>query len=261
MRHFAIILTVLISYIFPAVAGAWNVPDETLHYSVNFKWGFIDANAGVATLSTRNNPDSNTFQATLTGKSIDLLGHYYEVGDTIAGSIMADTMQPVYTVHLSSEAGEFAIETYTYNTAPNPSLGDIVKRMPNGQVERRRISHYGGGLTLDLLSVFYYIRQIDYTSLSDGDVVKVNIFSGNNPETLTVTYNGTTMVNVNDTETSAFDISLTFSAQDNGTTNSDNMHVTIANDDSRIPLTIDGSLKFGRLECRYLNQDPTIPSE
>lgn len=236
---------------------AWSVPNETLHYSVNFKWGFIDANAGVATLSTFNNPDDNTFQATLTGKSIDLLGHYYEVGDTIVGSMMADTTQPVYTQHISQESGEFAIETYTYNTAADPSLGEIVKRFPDGKVERRRISHYGGGLTLDLLAVFYYIRQIDYPNLSDGDKVTVNIFSGNNPETLSVTYNGTTMVNINDQEQSAYSISLVFSSQDNGQTNADSMAITISSDESRVPLTIDGSLKFGRLECRYLNADPT----
>lgn len=235
---------------------AWSVPDETLHYSVNFKWGFIDANAGVATLTTFNNPDGNTFQATLTGKSIDLLGHYYEVGDTIIGNMMAATSQPVYTQRISQESGEFAIETYTYNTSADPSLGEIVKRFPDGKVERRRISHYGGGLTLDLLAVFYYIRQIDYPNLSDGDRVTVNIFSGDNPETLTVTYNGTTMVNVNDQEQTAYAISLVFSAQDNGQTNADSMDITISTSDARIPLTIDGSLKFGRLECRYLNADP-----
>lgn len=236
---------------------AWSVPDETLHYSVNFKWGFIDANAGVATLSTTNNPDGSTFTATLTGKSIDLLGHYYEVGDTITGNMMADTSQPVYTQHISSEAGEFAIETYTYNTAPDASLGEIVKRFPDGKVERKRISHYGGGLTLDLLAVFYYIRQIDYPDLTTGDKVTVNIFSGSNPETLSVTYNGTTQVNINGQEQEAYAISLTFSAQDKGQTNADSMDITIATDDARIPLTIDGSLKFGRLECRYLNADPT----
>lgn len=237
--------------------GAWTVPDETLHYSVNFKWGFIDANAGVATLATHNNPEGDTFTATLTGKSIDLLGHYYEVGDTITGNMLAATSQPVYTQHISSEAGEFAIETITYNTASDASLGEIVKRFPDGKVERKRISHYGGGLTLDLLAVFYYIRQIDYPNLSDGDKVTVNIFSGSNPETLTVTYNGTSMVNVNDQEQQAYAISLTFSADDDGQTNADSMDVTISTNDARVPLTIDGSLKFGRLQCRYLNADPT----
>lgn len=236
---------------------AWSVPDETLHYSVNFKWGFIDANAGVATLSTFNNPADNTFRATLSGKSIDLLGHYYEVGDTLVGNMMASTSQPVFTQRISQESGEFAIETYTYNTSTDPSLGEIVKRFPDGKVERRRISHYGGGLTLDLLAVFYYIRQIDYPNLTEGDKVTVNIFSGDNPETLAVTYNGTTSVSINGDNRDAYSISLVFSAQDNGQTNADSMDITISIDDSRIPLTIGGSLKFGRLECRYLNSVPS----
>lgn len=235
---------------------AWSVPDETLHYSVNFKWGFIDANAGVATLTTQNNPADNTFQATLTGKSIDLLGHYYEVGDTIVGNMMASGSQPVYTQHITQESGEFAIETYTYNTSTDPALGEIVKRFPDGKVERRRISHYGGGLTLDLLAVFYYIRQIDYPNMAAGDKVTVNIFSGDNPETLTITYNGTTSVNINNQDRSAYSVSLVFSAQENGQTNADTMDITIASDNDRIPLTIDGSLKIGHLECRYLSTVP-----
>ena len=55
--------------------SAWTVPDESLNYGVRFKWGFIDANVGIATLTTHNDIAGNTFTATLSGKSVDLLGH------------------------------------------------------------------------------------------------------------------------------------------------------------------------------------------
>ncbi len=76
-----------------AAVRAWTVPDETLHYEVRFKWGFINANAGIAELKTVTDPASRTFTATLTGKSVDLMGHYYEAGDTIRGTLMADKVQ------------------------------------------------------------------------------------------------------------------------------------------------------------------------
>lgn len=231
---------------------AWTVPDETLRYSVNFKWGLIDANAGVATLSTENIPGTDRFKATLTGKSVDLLGHYYVAGDTIVGEMMADTMQPVYTQHLSKENGEFSIETITYDTTGPSSLGKVVKELPDGKVIRSRVSHYGGGLTLDLLAVFYYIRQIDYRAMTPGQKVTVNIFSGKNPETLAVTYQG--LKTVDDRE--AYAISLIFSSDNEGEVNSDHMDVAISADDSRIPLIVDGSLKIGHLLCRYLDSAP-----
>lgn len=233
-----------------ATALAWNVPDESLRYNVRYKWGFINANAGVATLTTRNIPGENRFVATLTGESVDLLGHYYAAGDTISGTIMADTMQPVYNQQLTSENGEFAIQTVTYDTTGPSSMGEVVKTLPGGKVLRSRVSHYGGGLTLDLLSVFYYIRQIDYQNMQPGQSVTVNIFSGTNPETLKVTYQGTGNVVSGGVPCPTYNISLTFSTSDGG--GSDSMTASISTDDSRIPLVVDGSLKFGHLECTYL---------
>ncbi len=248
-----ILMTIGMGLVSMAVTvGAWTVPDETLHYSVNFKWGLIDANAGIATLTTENMPGTGQFKATLTGKSVDLMGHYYAVGDTMVGTVMAETMQPVYTQHLSREAGMFSIETVTYDTSGNSSLGKIVKELPDGKVVRSRVSHYGGGLTLDLLAVFYYIRQIEYEKMTPGECVKVNIFSGKNPETLTVTYDGTRVISFDGTDRQVYDISLTFSAEDGGHVNTDRMNVAVSSDEDRIPLLINGSLKIGHLICRYV---------
>lgn len=252
MKKILMILSAILAALSMTVS-AWTVPDETLRYSVNFKWGLIDANAGVATLSTENIPGTGRFRATLTGKSVDLLGHYYAVGDTIVGDIMADTMQPVYTQHLSQENGEFSIETVTYDASGPSSLGEVVKTLPDGKVIRSRVSHYGGGLTLDLLAVFYYLRQIDYPSMAQGDKVTVNIFSGKNPETLTVTYGGLQNVSIGGGDREAYAVSLTFSSDNEGEVNTDRMEVTVSADDSRIPLTVDGSLKIGHLICRYID--------
>lgn len=248
-----ILMTISMGLVSMAVTvGAWTVPDETLHYSVNFKWGLIDANAGIATLTTENMPGTGQFKATLTGKSVDLMGHYYAVGDTMVGTVMAETMQPVYTQHLSREAGMFSIETVTYDTSGNSSLGKIVKELPDGKVVRSRVSHYGGGLTLDLLAVFYYIRQIEYEKMTPGECVKVNIFSGKNPEMLTVTYDGTRVISFDGADRQVYDISLTFSAEDGGYVNTDRMNVSVSSDEDRIPLLINGSLKIGHLICRYV---------
>ncbi len=247
------VITALVIVAMAMSVRAWTVPDETLHYSVNFKWGLIDANAGIATLTTENIPGSNQFRATLTGKSVNLLGHYYAAGDTMVGTMMADSMQPVYNQHLSHESGEFSIETVTYDASGPSSLGNVVKQLPDGKVIRSRVSHYGGGLTLDLLAVFYYIRQIEYESMKPGQQVTVNIFSGKNPETLTVTFEGLESMEFNGAQKTAYVISLTFSAGEGGETNTDRMHVSISADDDRIPLTIDGSLKIGHLICRYID--------
>ncbi len=245
---------IALSLMTAAAAGAWTVPDETLHYGVRYKWGLIDANAGVATLTTVNNPASGTFTATLSGKSVDLMGHYYAATDTMVGTIMAGDYRPVYNEHITSEAGEFTIQTITYDHSGDSSKGEIVKRLPDGKVLRSRVSHYAGGLTLDLLAVFYYIRQIPYEEMAAGETVTVNIFAGQTPETLTVTYNGRSTRPVRGREVATFGISLDFSAQgEPGAV--DNMEIWLADDDTRVPVQINGSLKIGHIECSLLGEE------
>lgn len=237
-----------------AAAGAWTVPDETLHYGVRYKWGLIDAHAGVAKLTTVNDRAAGTFTATLSGKSIDLLGHYYAATDTMTGTIMANDYRPVYTEHITREAGEFTIETITYDHSGDSSDGNIVKTLPGGKVLRSRVSHYAGGLTLDLLAVFYYIRQIPYDDMQPGETVKVNIFAGKTPETLEVTYNGRQTRPVQGEEMATFSIALEFSTQ-TPTEATDKMKIWISDDARRVPVQINGSLKIGHIECSLLGEE------
>ena len=256
MRRF-ILAAVAAMALAPAVVRAWTVPDETLKYQINYKWGFIDANAGVATVTAENLPGTGTFRATLTGRSVELLGHEYVGGDTIVGTLMADTVRSVMTQHLSYSAGDFEIETITY---PQGSAkdGEIVKRLPDGKVVRSRISHYGGGLTVDLLGVYYYMRQIDYSQMQPGQSVTVNVFSGKNPETLSVTYNGKVMADSCGMQTEAFNVSLDFSTPTPGNS-SDHLEAWISTAPDRVPVRVTGTLKFGKMDCRLLAVEAVKP--
>ncbi len=237
-----------------AAVRAWTVPDETLHYEVRFKWGFINANAGIAELKTVTDPASRTFTATLTGKSVDLMGHYYEAGDTIRGTLMADKVQSVYTEHLSQADGMFAIQTLTYPGAATASDGEIVTRYPDGKVLRERISHYGGGVTVDLLGVFYYIRQLDYDAMSPGDAVTVNILYGTDAETLKIDYRGKSTADSCGVQVPAYNVGLSFSSPSSGHTSQ--MDVSISADSRHIPLVVSGSLKVGHIFARFMDATP-----
>lgn len=232
------------------MAGAWTVPDETLNYSVHYRWGFINANAGIVTLSTVNNPAENTFKATMTGKSVNLLGHYYAASDTLTGTIMSDRIKPVYTERISDENGEFEIETITYDTDALSSDGEVIKRLPNGEVVRSRISHYGGGMTLDLLCVFYYMRQINYGKLDEGATERINVFSGKTPETLDIKYWGKDTLKDDPDNRETYHITLDFSSHNGENTTS--IEAWISTDEQRIPLLVRGGMKIGRFVCRYM---------
>lgn len=243
----------LMAAFIPLLASAWTVPDETLHYSVRFKWGFIDANVGIARIATINNVETGRFTATLSGKSVDLLGHYYDASDTITGSIMANGITLDENAHIYREKGRFAIETITGNATGPSDAGPVEQQLPDGKVIRSRVSEYGSGLTTDLLAVFYYMRQLDYGDHSPGQTFRINISDGNQVENLDISYIGTENVESNGTSCTAYHISLTFSTA--GSSKTDNMNVWIATDSNRIPLIINGSLSVGHIECRYLDNN------
>ena len=241
----------ILSIALPLLALAWTVPDETLHYGVRFHWGLIDANVGIAKVTTSNNPASNSFTATLSGKSINLFGHYYEATDTITGTILKDNITHSSDATLYDESGRFAIETITKDAYGKSNDGAIVQQLPNGEVVRARASNYANGLTIDLLGVFYYMRQIDYTAMTPGDAVSINIAGGNSVENLHISFIGSESIPFDGNQHETFHIKLTFSSSGSGKT--DNMDVWISTDSTRIPLLINGTLSVGHIECTYLD--------
>ncbi len=250
-------VSVLLAFIYAGLLtlSAWNVPDETLHYSVRFKWGLIDANVGVAKLQTYNIPSTGKFIATLSGKSVDLLGHYYAANDTIVGSIMSDAVKLDSTQQIDREHGEFAIETVTGTAAYEPKIGSEIEQLPDGKYLHSRVSNYGSGLTIDLLGVFYYMRQIDYGDYNNGQKFHIDITNGGEVEALDITYTGKEDLGQLG---EAYHISLTFTAQSTG--QSDSMQVWISTDAERTPLIINGSLSVGHIECHFLDSDPLSTS-
>lgn len=247
------VLQSISAMLIPLMTFAWAIPDETLHYSVRFKWGLIDANVGIAKITTCNDIAAGRFTATLSGKSVDLLGHYYEASDTISGSIMANGIAGRADETIYDEAGQFAIETITYNAEGPSKEGPVVQHLPNGKVIRSRVSNYGSGLTIDLLAVFYYMRQIDYGQHNPGQAFRINLSNGSQIESLAISYLGTDNIQINGESHETYHIALTFSSE--GSSKCDNMNVWISTDDSRIPMLVNGSLSVGHMECRYVNSD------
>lgn len=230
----------------------WKVPDEELHYDVRFKWGLIDANVGIATLTTCNVPGSDSFVATLSGKSVDLLGHYYEAADTVQATLLHGSLEIPSHERMLTEHGRFSIETITGNANGAASEGPVIAHLDNGKVIRSRTSDYASGLTTDLLSVFYYIREIDYSHFQPGQRFHIDIQGANQTESLDITYLGAENVDVNGVAyMGAFHISLTFGGDASGKI--DTLQAWIADNESHIPVKIDGTLSVGRIECRYID--------
>ncbi len=253
MKRTLFITLTLIASVICSVAQSYKPGIENLKYRVMYKWGLINKQAGTVTLSTHDF-DDGLFKSTLVGRSAKWADKFYTVRDTLLGTIMADKLQPVYYEKISHEGGDFKRDIIVYDrTDPDVVKGNCDrwrKKKKDKEVIYSQKLITGTGITLDMLSSFYYMRHIDYPSMKPGQSVVTDIFSGHNKENLKITYIDRQTVEVGDRNYDTYYIKFSFTSN-NGTKSSDDMFAWISTDSNRIPVMLLGNLPIGSIRCYY----------
>lgn len=237
---------------------AWNAPKETLTYDVMYKWGLINKKAGSVSLTTTPLPGKPHFSSELTGATAPWADKFFEVRDTLRGTILKSSFLPLHYEKISHEGGAYDRNILSYQRS-----GDSVTA--NAKVWRRKKkekeatytekTHSASGPTVDMLSSYYYMRHIDYSKMTAGESVKLNVFSGKRKEILTIKYDGKTDVTVNGRTLPSYHIIFTFTSGD-GKKTSDDMEAWISTGEERIPLLLEGRLPVGKVRCVYSGKLP-----
>nr|CDL66736.1 unnamed protein product [uncultured bacterium] len=104
------------------------------------------------------------------------------------------------------------------------------------------------GPAYDMLSIFYYIRQLDYSKMKPGDKRSVVVFSGHRKEILTVKYVGVEEIELRDDKTiyNTHHIKFSFTQEDKKKS-SDDMDTWISVSATKIPLMLKGKLPIGEV--------------
>lgn len=246
---------VLLATLFPVLsAETWTVPAETITYDVMYKWGLINKKAGSATLTTDPNASAKEFKAMLTAASAPWADKFFLVRDTLKGTIDKTTFFPSYYEKISHEGGAFDHDILKYNRSGNTVTAHAnMWRKRKKETEIRRIddmTHTADGLTMDMLSAFYYMRQIPYADMKQGESVTLNVFSGKKKEILTIHYQGRDDVELNKKKYPCYHITFTFTTA-GGKTSSDNMDAWISTAPDRLPLLLEGKLPVGKVRALY----------
>ena len=112
----------------------------------------------------------------------------------------------------------------------------------------------GSGATVDMLSVFYYMRSLNYAKMKKGEEMKLNIFSGKYKELLTIKYLGTVTLEHEGKKHTCYHITFTFTQKGNKKT-SDDMWAWISTDAQRIPIKLEGTLAIGKVQCFFTGKN------
>lgn len=216
-----------------------------------YKWGLINKQAGTASLSINSNND--TYVTQLVAKSEPWADQLYMVRDTLNGRIQKEGFLPLFYEKIAHEGGEFKHDIVNYSRNEDTVIGYCTRiNRKDGKKTGTKKEHVisATGTTVDMLSVFYYMRALNYPEMKNGEVTTLNIFSGKRKEILTITYHGQEDVTYDNKSHNCYHISFTFTSDGNKKT-SDDMDAWISTDSRRIPLKLEGSLSVGKVQCFY----------
>lgn len=231
-------------------AGAKQFADETLNYTVTFKWGLFHKDAGKATLTLRNNGSS--YNVKLTARSISWADTFYKLRDTLTAVIDKNGFRPKLYVRAAHEDGKYTRDEIRYSRAGNITTGSVTRiKTRKGNTNRITMSLKANGAAYDMLSVFYYLRLIDYASISKGKVVLANMFSGKELEQVKIKVKGQEEIKLRDkTKARAWHLVMNFTTAGKKKS-SDDIDVWVSADARHIPLLVVGQLPVGQIKCYY----------
>lgn len=260
MRKFKLpMLRLLAVFLFAAVfsfnsnaAGKNSFSDETLHYVITYKWGLVHKEAGEAQLTLRNN--GKYYDLKLTGKTKPWADKIYNVRDTLSSKVLKEDFKPVNYVKTAHEGGKYSKDNLTFSYSGNVSSANCLKyREKKGKISSSTKQLSASGSAYDMLSIFYYLRTLDYSALQKGKVITTNIFSGTNRETVKIRSLGVESVKMrNGSKRNAYHIKFNFTS-DSGKKSSDDIDAWLSEDNQRIPLVLIGKLPIGSVRCYLEN--------
>ena len=233
--------------------GAETFKNESLNYVISYKWGLIHKESGDATLSLLNKGDY--YELKLTGKTRPWADKFYQIRDTLIGKVMKDGFRPLSYTKIAHEKGKYGRDDIKYAYEGSKVKADISKYRENKNKEESLRTYNVEGIlpAYDMLSVFYFLRQIDYSKLNKKEEIKSTIFSGQLAEELTVRYEGIEKIKLYDkSQTDAYHIVFKFTSGGKKKT-SDDIDAWISMDSAHIPLLVIGSLPVGQVRCYYVS--------
>lgn len=246
-----IIFFILIAVVSLLSLQAVELKPETLNYKVLYKWGLVHKQAGTATITLSRSGDK--YHAVATARSVSWADKFYPLRDTLKSTMSVVDLAPVRYERLAHEDGKYSRDLLKITRSGNTFSTTAHRwRQKKGetQVTEAFTQLSAQGMTVDLLSSFFYLRSLQFSTMTPGAQTKLNIFSGKKKELLSITYKGLTSLKINGKERQAYKVVFTFTT-DGKKASSDPIEAWISTEGQNIPLKLVGKLKIGQVQCLY----------
>lgn len=231
---------------------AFGFQNERLHYVISYKWGLIHKDAGNATLTLRHN--GNNYDLMLAAKTKPWADKFYRVRDTLLCTVRQHDLRPISYSKITHEKNTDSRDEIKYSNYKSVTKGETLRyRFRDGKWNVTKKQLTASGPVFDMLSIFYYLRSLNYEALHNNQVFKATVFSGSKAETITIRCLGKKSIKLkNKTSREAYHIRFNFT-QEGGRKSSDDIDTWISADSRHIPLYLVGKLPVGEVRAYFIN--------
>lgn len=240
---------------------------ENLSYNVYFHLGFIWATAGQGTLSYYDEvlPDGTQQKhSQLAAKSLNVVEHIMKVRDTL-DTWMNNQLIPTEFCKKTHEGKYNSVEHNLYTPKWKDSSATLnAKNVASSSVKVHRwlqkgkeaptekdTVHVVNEAAYDMLSLFYVVRNFDFSTISKGTKMKYACFSGLKKDWINVEYKGVENIELrNGKNHSAHLVYLTFATKGQESTP---LKVWLSKTPEHRPLkVIIGLKRIGSVQCEIV---------
>lgn len=225
---------------------------ETLNYVVTYKWGLIQKDAGDVVITKKRAGDG--YELKLIAKSKPWADKIYKLRDTLTSYTGKEKYMPEKYIYVAHEKNTYRHDEikFTYTDGIVKGWVERYKEGKDGKISRGNATLEGSGAVYDMLSVFFFLRDLNYSAMRQGDKVVTTVFSGEKKERLEIRYEGIENVKLKDkSEHETWHIVFKFT-QDGGKKSSDDINCYVSTLGSHIPLLIVGTLPVGQIRINYM---------
>lgn len=217
---------------------------EDLTYDLYFKYGIIYTKAGTSSLRTVSESYNGTdaYKMTLRAQSTGAVRKIFSLNDTLSCYTTKDVVPLAYFKN-AFEGKDYTKEEVRY-TYTGSGVSINTKRHKNGLFKFNE-TLTSNTCIYDMMSVVFYARTLNYSSMKKGDTSKIDFISGKKKVNMIIEYGGIETVEANDDKKYSC-IKLVLSIMDNAFSDKkEAMKVYITNDANRMPVRLDSKLNIG----------------
>lgn len=219
---------------------------EKLVFRGYYNWGFIWVAAGEVELSVESDQfqNQNVFKIKGEGRNTKAFDWLFKLRDTLTCYADVKTLAPLYFDRRTHEAKYDAHHEYWFDYGKNQITSKIKKK--EKPVKLDTITNKP--CTFDILSVAYYVRNLDFSKYKKGDKIPISMLIDNEVHSLYIRYRGLETIKANSGE--RFECLKFSPLLVEGTLfkGGEDMTVWLSNDDNRIPIMVEAKVLVGSVK-------------